>query len=103
MLDMGFIHDVDKIAARMPKNLQMLVFCNNSSKLKPFLKKYMENPEHIHINPKQVAAGNIEHYLVPSKHRNKIDLVHKMLLQFKPYLAVVFTNTKRWQTKLLMD
>ena len=26
MLDMGFIHDVDKIAARMPKNLQMLVF-----------------------------------------------------------------------------
>ena len=63
----------------------------------------MENPEHIHINPKQVATGNIEHYLVPSKHRNKIDLVHKMLLQFKPYLAVVFTNTKRWQTKLLMD
>ena len=37
----------------------------------------MENPEHIHINPKQVAAGNIEHYLVPSKHRNKIDLVKK--------------------------
>ena len=34
MLDMGFIHDVDKIAARMPKNLQMLVFCNNSSKTK---------------------------------------------------------------------
>ena len=55
----------------------------------------MENPEHIHINPKQVATGNIEHYLVPSKHRNKIDLVHKMLLQFKPYLAVVFTNTKK--------
>lgn len=55
----------------------------------------MENPEHIHINPKQVAAGNIEHYLVPSKHRNKIDLVNKMLLQFKPYLAVVFTNTKK--------
>ena len=32
---------------------------------------------------------------MPSKHRNKIDLVHKMLLQFKPYLAVVFTNTKK--------
>ncbi|MBJ6950399.1 DEAD/DEAH box helicase, partial [Vibrio cholerae] len=47
MLDMGFIHDVDKIAARMPKNLQMLVFSATiPQKLKPFLKKYMENPEH---------------------------------------------------------
>ncbi|PEO51445.1 DEAD/DEAH box helicase [Bacillus toyonensis] len=96
MLDMGFIQDVDKIAARMPKNLQMLVFSATiPQKLKPFLKKYMENPEHIHINPKQVAAGNIEHYLVPSRHRNKIELVKNMLLQFKPYLAIVFTNTKK--------
>ncbi len=55
----------------------------------------MENPEHIHINPKQVAAGNIEHYLVPSRHRNKIEIVKNMLLQFQPYLAIVFTNTKK--------
>ncbi|WP_242145321.1 MULTISPECIES: DEAD/DEAH box helicase [unclassified Bacillus cereus group] len=96
MLDMGFIQDVDKVAARMPKNLQMLVFSATiPQKLKPFLKKYMENPEHIHINPKQVAAGNIEHYLVPSRHRNKIELVKNMLLQFQPYLAIVFTNTKK--------
>jgi ATP-dependent RNA helicase CshB len=74
----------------------MLVFSATiPQKLKPFLKKYMENPEHIHINPKQVAAGNIEHYLVPSRHRNKIELVKNMLLQFKPYLAIVFTNTKK--------
>ncbi|ABS23240.1 DEAD/DEAH box helicase [Bacillus cytotoxicus] len=96
MLDMGFIQDVDKVAARMPKNLQMLVFSATiPQKLKPFLKKYMENPEHIHINPKQVAAGNIEHYLVPSRHRNKIEIVKNMLLQFQPYLAIVFTNTKK--------
>ena len=63
----------------------------------------MENPEHIHINPKQVAAGNIEHYLVPSKHRNKIDLVNKMLLQFKPYLAVVLRIRRRWRIRLLTD
>ncbi len=40
MLDMGFIQDVDKVAARMPKNLQMLVFSATiPQKLKPFLKK----------------------------------------------------------------
>ncbi|MFI8707450.1 DEAD/DEAH box helicase [Bacillus sp. NPDC077411] len=96
MLDMGFIHDVDKIAARMPKNLQMLVFSATiPQKLKPFMKKYMENPEHIHINPKQIAAVNLEHHLIPSRHRNKIELVKNLLLQYQPYLAIVFTNTKK--------
>ncbi len=32
---------------------------------------------------------------MPSRHRNKIELVKNMLLQFKPYLAIVFTNTKK--------
>ncbi|MGG2013972.1 DEAD/DEAH box helicase [Bacillus sp. S10(2024)] len=96
MLDMGFIHDVDKIAARMPKNLQMLVFSATiPQKLKPFMKKYMENPEHIHINPKQIAAINLEHHLIPSRHRNKVELVKNLLLQYQPYLAIVFTNTKK--------
>ncbi len=96
MLDMGFIHDVDKIAARMPKNLQMLVFSATiPQKLKPFMKKYMDNPEHIHINPKQIAAINLEHHLIPSRHRNKVELVKNLLLQYQPYLAIVFTNTKK--------
>ena len=47
MLDMGFLEDVDQIAAKMPKNLQMLVFSATiPEKLKPFLKKYMENPKY---------------------------------------------------------
>ena len=96
MLDMGFLEDVDQIAARMPKNLQMLIFSATiPEKLKPFLKKYMENPKYIHVEPKQVTAAKIEHYLLPTKHRNKLVLVHQALLHFNPYLAIVFTNTKK--------
>ncbi len=96
MLDMGFLEDVDQIAARLPKNLQMLVFSATiPEKLKPFLKKYMENPKYIQIAPKQATAANIEHYLLPSRHRNKIELVHQALLHFNPFLAIVFTNTKK--------
>jgi ATP-dependent RNA helicase CshB len=96
MLDMGFLEDVDQIASRMPKNLQMLIFSATiPEKLKPFLKKYMENPKYIHIEPKQVTAAKIEHYLLPTKHRNKLVLVHQALLHFNPYLAIVFTNTKK--------
>ncbi|GCD81817.1 DEAD/DEAH box helicase [Parageobacillus thermoglucosidasius] len=96
MLDMGFIVDVDQIAARMPKELQMLVFSATiPEKLKPFLKKYMENPEYVHVAPKQVAAEKIEHVLVPLRSRDKVKLLHEMLLAYNPYLAIVFTNTKK--------
>lgn len=96
MLDMGFIEDVDQIAARMPEKLQILVFSATiPEKLKPFLKKYMENPKYIHVEPKQAAAAKIEHWLMPSKHRNKTKLVYDALTSFNPYLAIVFTNTKK--------
>ena len=96
MLDMGFLEDVDQIAARMPKNLQMLVFSATiPEKLKPFFKKYMENPKYIHVSPKQATAANISHFLLPARHRNKLELVHQTLLHYNPYLAIVFTNTKK--------
>ncbi|KON87027.1 DEAD/DEAH box helicase [Sporosarcina globispora] len=96
MLDMGFIEDVDQVAARMPEKLQMLVFSATiPEKLKPFLKKYMDNPKYIHVEPKQAAAANIEHWLLPSRHRNKVELVYQALTSFNPYLAIVFTNTKK--------
>lgn len=96
MLDMGFLEDVDQIGARMPEKLQMLVFSATiPEKLKPFLKKYMENPKYIHIEPKQLTAAKIEHILLPSRHREKSTLVYEALKLYNPYLAIVFTNTKK--------
>ncbi|MBS4215630.1 DEAD/DEAH box helicase [Neobacillus rhizophilus] len=96
MLDMGFIEDVDRVASRLPEDLQMYVFSATiPEKLKPFLKKYMENPKNIQIEPTRKAAENLEHYLLPSRHRDKKGLVHDALIACNPYLAIVFTNTKK--------
>jgi ATP-dependent RNA helicase CshB len=96
MLDMGFIKDVDMVASQMPDNLQILVFSATiPEKLKPFLKKYLENPKFTHVAPKQATAAKIEHVLVPIRHRDKIKLVHEMLVSLNPFLAIVFTNTKK--------
>ncbi|PKG21934.1 DEAD/DEAH box helicase [Niallia nealsonii] len=96
MLDMGFIEDVDQIAARMTKNLNIFVFSATiPEKLKPFLKKYLENPTFIQIEPKQLTAAKIEHILIPSRHRDKVTTVYEALKSFNPYLAIVFTNTKQ--------
>lgn len=96
MFDMGFIQDVDQIAGRMPTNLEMYVFSATiPEKLKPFLKKYMENPVFEHATPSQLAAEQIEHVLVPVGSRKKTDLLSQMLQSINPYLAIVFTNTKQ--------
>ncbi|KRG15569.1 DEAD/DEAH box helicase [Lederbergia galactosidilytica] len=96
MLDMGFLHDVDQVAARMPEDLQMLVFSATiPEKIKPFLKKYMENPKYEQVDPENIAAENIEHILVPLKSREKVDLITDMLQSYNPYLAIIFVNTKQ--------
>ncbi|WP_404403915.1 DEAD/DEAH box helicase [Jeotgalibacillus malaysiensis] len=95
MLEMGFIEDVDQIAARMKEDLNIYVFSATiPEKLKPFLKKYMENPQYAHIEPKQIQAENIEFILVPQKSRSREAVLLDTLNAINPYLAIVFTNTK---------
>jgi ATP-dependent RNA helicase CshB len=82
----------------------MLVFSATiPEKLKPFLKKYMENPKFTHVSPKQAAAAKLEHVLVPLRHRNKFKLLHDMLISYNPYLAIVFTNTKKMADEVADD
>ena len=96
MLDMGFIEDVDKFASKMAQHIQMLLFSATiPEKLKPFMKKYMNNPKHVQVDPKQAAAVKIEHVLVPLRHRNKTQLLHDLVVKYNPYLAIIFTNTKK--------
>lgn len=94
--DMGFIDDIDQVASRMQENLQMLVFSATiPEKLKPFLKKYMENPRFTHVAPEQATAAKIEQLLIPLKNREKINVVYDLTTIFNPYLALIFTNTKK--------
>lgn len=95
MLDMGFIEEVDKIASRMGEQLQMLVFSATiPEKLQPFLKKYMNNPRHVQVDPLQTTAEKIDHFLLPVKHRDKLKLVIEVARKYNPYFAIVFANTK---------
>ena len=92
MLDMGFIYEVDQIASRMAKNLQMLVFSATiPEKLQSFLRKYMTNPKHVHVRKK---TAKIEHRLVPLRSRDKLSFTVELASNLQPFLAIVFANTK---------
>ena len=95
-LDMGFLAEVDQIAGRFPEKLQMLVFSATiPEKLRPFLKKYLENPVIEHIKPKAVISETIDNWLISTKGKNRNQIIYQLLTIGHPYLAIVFANTKQ--------
>ena len=94
-LDMGFLDQVDKIASHFPDDLQMMVFSATiPQKLRPFLKKYMENPVMEEIPTETVINPNVQNWLMSTKGRDRNQLIYQLLTMGEPYLALVFANTK---------
>lgn len=94
-LEFGFLEDVDNIAGRMRKDLQMMVFSATIPQgLKPFLKKYVGTPSIIQIEEKSQFHPKIEHVLVPCQEKSYIDKMMELLPSFKPYVCLIFANTR---------
>ncbi|KAA8373225.1 DEAD/DEAH box helicase [Leuconostoc carnosum] len=94
-LDMGFLSEVDFIAGAMPEALQTLVFsATMPEKIKPFLKKYLDNPHFESIPVSTVIADTIDNWLLATKSKDKNDVIYQVLTTGNPYLALVFANTK---------
>ncbi|SFP21365.1 DEAD/DEAH box helicase [Salibacterium halotolerans] len=95
MLDMGFIEEIDPVAAQMPETLQMMVFSATIPEaLQPFLRKYMTSPRHVHVRPEEASPADITHYFVPVRHRSRTELTMEIAARLQPYFAILFTSTK---------
>ncbi|KRN33689.1 DEAD/DEAH box helicase [Weissella halotolerans] len=104
VLDLGFLPDVDAIAGALPADLQMLVFSATiPQKLRPFLKKYMNQPVIEEIPTATVIAPTIKNILLETKGRSKDDLIYQLLTMGNPYLALVFANTKERAREIARD
>jgi ATP-dependent RNA helicase CshB len=94
--DMGFIEDIDGFASVMPDKLEMFVFSATiPEKLKPFLKKYMDAPVHIHMNDKRPVAEGINFILVPVRSKSRNTRLLDVIKGINPFLAVIFCNTRK--------
>ena len=94
-LEIGFLEDIDKVAGVMSDNLQMMVFSATiPEKLKPFLRKYMNNPFEIYIKPRELSSLNIEHIFIPMKSKDRKTVLDSLLKAINPYIALIFCNTK---------
>lgn len=102
MLDMGFIHDIRKIIAKLPAKRQSLFF---SATMPPDIvelsRKILGNPEKITITPELTTAEKVSQsiYFVSKNQKPKL-LVH--LLDDNPGASVlIFSRTKHGADKIV--
>lgn len=94
-LEFGYLEDLDAVLGKMKDNLQMMVFSATIPlMLRPFLQKYMSAPKIIEIDEQLTSSRNISHYLVPTKHRNRYELLKNIMSIIDPYICIIFTNKR---------
>ncbi len=94
-LDSGFLEDIDQIAGSMSDDLQMMVFSATiPESLRPFLRKYMNQPFEVFIKPKELSSLNIDHVFLPIKSKDRTSVLLQLLDVLNPYVALIFCNTK---------
>ncbi len=102
MLDMGFIHDIKKIIAKLPPKRQSLFFSATMPKsIVELSRKMLGDFERVTIKPEQATAEKVEQgvYFVSKPNKPKL-LVH--LLEQRPSDSVlVFSRTKHGANKIV--
>jgi ATP-dependent RNA helicase RhlE len=102
MLDMGFIHDIQRVLALLPRKRQSLFFSATMPKaIVNLSRKILGEPHKVTIKPEQTTAEKVEQsiYFVSKKSKPKL-LVH--LLKSESYKSVlVFSRTKYGADKIV--
>lgn len=100
MLDMGFLNDIKKILAQLPKKRQSLFFSATvSPEIKRIADTFQNDPVAISVKTRQSAA-NVNQDIVKIAGRNKIEVLHDLLLQPEFTKVIIFGRTKRSTEKL---
>ena len=101
MLDMGFIRDMRRILAILPKERQTLMF---SATFNPEIRKladdFLRNPEEVAATPKNTTAERVEQIVWPVEKARKRELLSHRIGAGNWRQVLVFTRTKHGADKL---
>lgn len=101
MLDMGFIHDIKKILALLPKNRQNLLFSATfSEEIRDLAKGLLNNPVEISVTPKNSAAPLVEQSVYVVDKARKTALLSHLIHDRKWQQVLVFSRTKHGADRL---
>lgn len=96
MLDMGFIHDIRKVLALMPKQKQTLLFSATfSNEIKRLANDLLNNPELIEVAQRNTSAERVTQVVHPVDAKKKRKLLSKLIGSGNWKQVLVFARTKR--------
>jgi len=95
MLDMGFIHDIKKILAKLPRDRQSLFFSATMPKnILHLSQKILINPKKVEVDPPASTVETIQQYLYKTNKKSKGDLLLHILKNPKLNQVLIFSRTK---------
>jgi ATP-dependent RNA helicase RhlE len=104
MLDMGFIHDVRKVLAKLPEHRQNLLFSATMPKeIRELAQTFLKNPEHIEVAPVSSTADTIDQCVYFVGKNDKKNLLLDVLKDSSIKNALVFTRTKHGADRVVKD
>ncbi len=101
MLDMGFIHDIRKILAKLPAARQTLMFSATFSKtIQQLANTLLKSPTLIEVAARNTAAEQVEQVVHPVDRDRKRELLAYMISFHNWKQVLVFTRTKHGASRL---
>jgi len=101
MLDMGFIRDIKKIIAVLPKQRQNLLFSATfSADIRALAKGLVHQPLEISVNPENSTAEKVTQWLTPVDKKRKSAVLTHLIKDNGWRQVLVFTKTKHGANKL---
>lgn len=104
MLDMGFIHDLKKIAPRLATPRQTMLFSATMPKqLEELSRSYLSNPKRVQVAPPGKTADKIKQSVLFLDKPQKQKKLREILSDDLGGLSLVFARTKRGAERLSKD
>jgi ATP-dependent RNA helicase RhlE len=104
MLDMGFIHDVKKVIAKLPVKRQTLFFsATMPAEISKLANTILTDPVRVEVTPASTTANTVKQSLYFVEKTNKRSLLLHLLKDQAIETALVFTRTKHGADKVAKD
>lgn len=104
MLDMGFIHDVNKIILKLPQERQTMLFSATMPKeIAELSASLLKNPERVAISPTTSTVDSTDQYVYFVEKHDKKNLLIHLLKNPEVESALVFSRTKHGADKIVDD
>ncbi|MFM0518343.1 DEAD/DEAH box helicase [Caballeronia jiangsuensis] len=101
MLDMGFIHDIKRVLARLPAKRQNLLFSATfSDEIKALADSLLDSPALIEVARRNTTAEKVEQKIYPVDRDRKRELLTHLIRGNNWFQVLVFTRTKHGANRL---